>query len=148
MPSVHRLFGSAEEVETAFYEALAKGDIQALMDLWADEEEVVCIHPNGGRLVGLAAIRQSYEEIFSQGVLPITLGEVRVLNTLTNSIHHVIELLHVPGSTSQREMNAAVMATNVYIKYPQGWRIVLHHASPLAEWQTSGISNDRPDTLH
>jgi ketosteroid isomerase-like protein len=54
------LFSSPDDVEAAFYEALQKGDIDALMALWADDDEVVCVHPGGGgRLVGPAAIRAS-----------------------------------------------------------------------------------------
>jgi len=53
--------GSADEIEAAFYEALQKGDIDRLMACWSDDEEVVCVHPGGPRLVGLENIRQSFE---------------------------------------------------------------------------------------
>ena len=45
-----------EEAETAFYEALEKGDLEAMMAIWADDEEVVCIHPGGQRLTGQSLI--------------------------------------------------------------------------------------------
>ena len=53
-----QLNGSAAEVEAAFYEALNRADVEALMALWADDEEIVCIHPGGPRLHGHAAIQQ------------------------------------------------------------------------------------------
>ena len=34
--------GTADDVEAAFYEALQRGDIDALMACWADEDEVFC----------------------------------------------------------------------------------------------------------
>jgi hypothetical protein len=41
-----------------------------------------------------------------------------------SSVHTVIE-----GVTSGRRRPAHLLATNVYVKTPRGWRIVLHHAS-------------------
>ena len=47
MKKSKQLNGSAAEVEVAFYEAINRADVQALMALWADDEEIVCIHPGG-----------------------------------------------------------------------------------------------------
>jgi ketosteroid isomerase-like protein len=59
--------GSAAEVEAAFYDALNRADVDALMALWADDEEIVCVHPGGPRLIGHAAIRASWEAILERG---------------------------------------------------------------------------------
>ena len=64
--------GSADEVETAFYEALHNADLEQLMACWADEDEIVCVHPGGPRLVGAAAIRQAFEQMFSVGAIHAT----------------------------------------------------------------------------
>ena len=53
------LEGHADEVEAAFYDALQNGDIDKLMACWADEDDIVCVHPGGPRIVGAAAIRAS-----------------------------------------------------------------------------------------
>jgi ketosteroid isomerase-like protein len=50
------VFATPEDVETAFYEAIARADLAALMSVWADDEEIVCIHPTGQRLTGTDAI--------------------------------------------------------------------------------------------
>ena len=34
--------GTADDIESAFYQALRQGDIDKLMACWADEDEVVC----------------------------------------------------------------------------------------------------------
>ncbi|WP_442786621.1 nuclear transport factor 2 family protein [Hydrogenophaga sp. NFH-34] len=36
-----------DEVEHAFYEALQHGDLERVMACWADEDDVVCVHPGG-----------------------------------------------------------------------------------------------------
>ena len=54
------LAGSPDELEAAFYDALQQGDLERLMACWADEDEIVCLHPGGARLVGPAAIRAAY----------------------------------------------------------------------------------------
>lgn len=119
-----QLNGSAAEVETAFYEALNRGDIDALMPLWADDEEIVCVHPGGPRLHGHAAIRASWEAIFERGGLQIRPSQLHETHNLMSSVHSVVE-----GVTSSGPEPAHLVATNVYIKTPQGWRIVLRHVS-------------------
>ena len=61
--------GSADDIETAFYEALQTGDIEKLMACWADEDEVVCVHPGGPRVVGALAIRAAFDAMFSNGTI-------------------------------------------------------------------------------
>ena len=46
-------------------EAIGRGDLDAIMEVWADDEEIVCIHPTGQRLSGASAIRESWQTIFS-----------------------------------------------------------------------------------
>ena len=50
---------SAEAVEEAFYDALRRGDFAAMMAVWADDEDVICVHPSGPRHVGIEAVRAS-----------------------------------------------------------------------------------------
>ena len=116
--------GSAAEVEAAFYEALNRADIDALMLLWADDEEIVCIHPGGPRLHGHAAIQASWEAILERGGLQIRPSQLHETHNLMCAVHTVVE-----GVTSSASEPAHLVATNVYIKPPQGWRIVLHHVS-------------------
>ena len=63
------LGGSPDEVEAALYEAMQTGQIDAFMACWADEDDVVCVHPGGPRIVGHQAIRQSFELLFESGAI-------------------------------------------------------------------------------
>ncbi|MBA5606890.1 nuclear transport factor 2 family protein [Duganella sp. FT3S] len=119
-----QLNGSAAEVEAAFYDALNRADLDALMALWADDEEIVCIHPGGPRLIGHAAIRDAWAAILEHGGLHIRPSQLHETHNLMSSVHTVIE-----GTTAASGDPAHLLATNVYVKTPRGWRIVLHHAS-------------------
>lgn len=116
--------GSAAEVEAAFYDALNRADLEALMALWADDEEIVCIHPGGPRLIGHAAIRAAWSAILEHGGLQIRPSQLHETHNLMSSVHTVIE-----GVTAASGEPAHLIATNVYVKTPKGWRIVLHHVS-------------------
>ena len=120
--------GSADDVEAAFYEALQAGDIEQLMACWADEDDIVCVHPGGPRLVGAAAIRAAFEGMFANGAVHAYPERLRKVESLGAAIHNVLE--RVGLVTAEGTQRAWVVATNVYFKTAQGWRLVAHHASP------------------
>ena len=41
---------TAQDAENAFYEALEHGDLEGMMAVWAEDEEIICVHPTGPRL--------------------------------------------------------------------------------------------------
>lgn len=124
MPAKKTHNGSAAETEAAFYDALNRADLEALMALWAEDDEIVCVHPGGPRLIGHAAIRNSWAAILEHGGLHIMPSQLHETHTLMSSVHTVVE-----GSTAATGEPAHLLATNVYAKTPRGWRIVLHHVS-------------------
>ena len=120
--------GSADDIEASFYEALQKGDIEQLMACWADEDEIVCVHPGGPRLVGAGAIRAAFEAMFAQGSIQARVERVRKVESLASAVHNVLERIDL--LTAEGPQHAWVVATNVYFKTVAGWRLVAHHASP------------------
>jgi uncharacterized protein (TIGR02246 family) len=119
---------SADDIEQEFYEALQAADIERLMALWSDDEDIVCVHPGGPRVVGAAAVRASFEAIFANGAIPVRPEHVRRLVTHSSAVHSVLERVQVMGETGPQA--AWVFATNVYVKSGHGWRLAAHHASP------------------
>jgi len=119
---------SPDEIEQQFYEALQRGDIERLMAVWSDDEEISCVHPGGPRVVGAAAIRSAFESIFANGAINAQPERVRRLQTHASAVHSVLE--HIQIMTAEGPQSAWVVATNVYLKGAQGWRLVAHHASP------------------
>ncbi|MGA8513839.1 MAG: nuclear transport factor 2 family protein [Burkholderiaceae bacterium] len=137
--------GSADDIEAAFYEAMQKGDIDKLMACWADEDEIVCVHPGGPRVVGAGAIRSAFDAMFANGTIKATPQRVRKIESLASAVHNVLEKIEVMTPEGPRE--AYVIATNVYHKTAQGWRMVAHHASPGTPREMQELS-DAPVVLH
>ena len=137
---------SADEVEDRLYRALQRADLEGLMALWADDEEIVCVHPGGGRLVGAADIRASFEAIFKGGGIPVRHEQVHRLQHLGCALHHLVERIEVPAK--QGTQTAWVLASNLYLKTPQGWRLAAHHASPGSLQEPQPHGDDAPATLH
>jgi uncharacterized protein (TIGR02246 family) len=138
--------GTPDDVEAQFYEALQRGDLDKLMAVWADDDEVVCVHPGGGRVIGQAAIRASFEAIFGNGGVPVVPEQLHRLQHMGTALHHLVERIDVV--TDQGRQTAWVLATNVYLKTAQGWRLAAHHASPAAAQEPPAMGGDAPGTLH
>ena len=62
-----RIFPTAQDAENAFYEALERCDLDGMMAVWSEDEEIVCVHPAGGRLTGQDQVRESWARIFAAG---------------------------------------------------------------------------------
>ena len=139
------LLASPDDVEAQFYEALQQADLERLMAVWADDEDVACVHPGGPRVIGPAAIRASFEAIFANGAIPVVPQGTRRLQAMGSAVHHVLERITVTEEAGER--SAWVLATNVFLKTAQGWRMVAHHASVGSEAGDPG-RGEAPATLH
>lgn len=145
-PPAAALVGSPDEVEAQFYEALQRGDIERLMSLWADDDEIVCVHPGGARAIGAAAIRASFEAVFANGGIPVRPEQVHRVAALGCALHHLVERIEVRGE--QGTQTAWIVASNLYLKTVQGWRLASHHASPGLGHEPPVLGGEAPSTLH
>lgn len=140
-------FPTPQDAEAAFYEALEANDLEAMMEVWAEDEEVVCIHPGGPRLAGYEQVRESWSQIVRSGQrLKVHLTDQVVLSGMMVAIHSVHENVLVQGEARAR---APVAATNVYLRTGNGWRMILHHASPAPpQSQSPRPPAESPKVLH
>lgn len=130
------LMTTADETEASFYDAMRHGDVDKVMACWADDEEIACVSPGGPRTVGTVAVRAAFAATLATGPVHITIEHVRRMESAVCAVHHVTE--KVQAVTSEGLQTAFVIATNVYLRTPQGWRMVAHHAS-------AGMPQDLPD---
>lgn len=140
------VYATPEEAEDAFYRAFEKVDLEAMMSTWADQEDIICIHPGGDRLVGRVEVRESWRSIFGGGVkLTFRRAEGVVLDQPEIRIHSVTEEISVAGSG---RMSARVLVTNVLIRTPAGWRLWMHHGSNPGSELGSDADDGPAPTLH
>ena len=123
-------FPTPQDAEAAFYEALARADLEAMMEVWSEDEEVSCIHPGGARLTGFAQVRENWAQIFKSGQrLQVLLSDQVIVSGMLFAVHSLHENILVrsgPGEGTR----TIVVATNVYQRAGSGWRMLLHHGSP------------------
>lgn len=121
-------FTDAAAAERAFYEAFAACDLKGMGEVWANQQETVCIHPGGAPLRGKAAILGRWREILG-GTSPPSIRH-RELQRFANgalSVHLVEELIVAPDGMPRD--GTRVLATNVYGYLGDSWRMLEHHAS-------------------
>lgn len=123
-----RIFPTAQDAENAFYEALERNDLDLMMAVWAEDEDIVCVHPTGPRLAGQEQVRDSWRRIFASGQrLRFQVAQQVTLAGMMVVVHSVHEIITVAGEKRPRP---AVVATNVYLRTAAGWRMIVHHTSP------------------
>ncbi len=106
----------------AFYEAFEAGDIAAMTALWAQRAPVACTHPGWTVITEREKVLQSWAAILEGAA-----GKVSCLEPLA----------HVLGDVAFVTCNEAVgnnllAATNVFVREEGAWRLLHHHASPVA----------------
>jgi ketosteroid isomerase-like protein len=139
------IFPTPQDAEAAFYEAFENADLDAMMAVWAEDEEVVCVHPSGPRLSGIAQIRESWRQLFASGPsLRFHISGQQYLRGMLLSVHSVYENIAVTGESTPR---SPVIATNIYVLTEKGWRMLLHHAC-AAPVSTKTSSDPAPTVLH
>jgi len=144
-----RIFLSPQECEAAFYEALEKADLEAMMGVWADDEEIICVHPGGAHMVGHEAVREAWRLVFQGGArLTVQVGQLRAMQSMMMATHCVHEFIAIKGEARPA---APVVATNVYVRSGNGWKMLLHHSSPSPKAEQPAAQSPgtaRPKVLH
>lgn len=137
------IFPTAQDAESAFYDAIERGDLEAMMAVWADEEEIVCVHPGWPRLTGQDQVREGWRRIFSGPRMRVQVSQLVSASAMMVEVHSVHEMISVAG---EKAASGPVVATNVYQRTAEGWRMIAHHGSLVPG--EARPSRDGPQTLH
>ena len=138
-------FPTPEAAEAAFYAAFEARSLDAMMAVWAGDDRIACIHPMAAPLNGRAAVAVGWHSMFEAA------GQFRVQVELAQEIRETGQVIRIVREYlvigQETEPRPPILATNVYRKEDSGWRMVLHHASPL---QVGGTPPSRtpPVVLH
>ncbi|MCA9471391.1 MAG: nuclear transport factor 2 family protein [Nitrospirales bacterium] len=124
-----------EEVTHAndvFYRSFENLDISAMDGIWAHQEYVTCIHPGWSIRVGWPAVRDSWVVIFNNTFsMKFDLTELQV--QVAADVAWVICTENITSRVGESDQNSVVVATNLYERIDEEWKIIHHHGSPLME---------------
>jgi ketosteroid isomerase-like protein len=118
----------------SFYAAFERGDFDAMQDLWADDDGVVCVHPASTPIRGRRDVMRSwmalmanaaYIQFFLTDVDAVVVGDVASV-TCTENV-----LSAAPGTPVGMFAGGSAAATNVFRRSGGDWRLWVHHASPV-----------------
>ena len=141
-----KIFPTAQDAQNAFYEALEGCDLEAMMTVWSEDEEIVCVHPVGQRLAGQAQVREVWRQMFAGGPnMRVHITQQVVIAGVMIEVHSVHENITVTGEQRPRP---PMVATNVYLRTAAGWRMIVHHASPAPGEPAAEPATASPKILH
>jgi ketosteroid isomerase-like protein len=148
-----KIFPTAQDAENAFYEALERCDLEGMMAVWAEDEDIVCVHPAGGRLSGQDEVRESWAKIFAAGPRARLRVEQQVaISGMMLAVHSVFENFSIASESraqgDEMRQPAPIVATNVYLRTAAGWRMIVHHASPAPAQPQTAQRDTGPKILH
>ena len=153
MSAPHTDVEQVELANTAFYEALERGDFDELSSIWLtpsdlghDEEfhdpaqagEISCVHPGWPVLNGRGEVLRSYALIMANTeYIQFFLTDVHVSVTGDTALVTCTENILSGGPAPEDSdelgplVGQLVVATNVFRRTPEGWKLWSHHASPV-----------------
>ena len=123
-----------EEVNATFYQAFESADLDAMRELWLDDPDALCVHPGARPVRGTGPIGRSWAVIMANTpYIQFFLTDVEVsLREGVASVTCSENVLTGDASTDPDSFGGGkAVATNVFVRTPGGWRLWIHHASPV-----------------
>ena len=124
---------AVEAANAALYDAFERADVDAMAAIWddADPDGVVCVHPGWPMLRGRGQVLRSWSALMAgTSYVQFMLTDVRVQvdgdTAVVTCTENVVQA--VPGADGDA---GAVAATNVFRRRADGWRLLVHHGSPV-----------------
>ncbi len=136
MPTPEAEVLSANE---AFYAAFNRHDMQAMEDIWSSRADVACVHPGWDALVGRREVLHSWRAILSSPEAP----DVECMSAMAHVVGEVAYVVCnevLPG--------AELCATNVFVREAGMWKLVHHHAGPVASRMEEVRPKPQPKILN
>lgn len=123
----------------AFYEAFAQRDAAAMEAMWSSRSDIACVHPGWEALIGRREVLSSWRAILSSPEAPDVECAGAIAHVLGEVAYVVCnEVLH----------NAELCATNVFVREAGRWKLVHHHAGPVATHLDDPPAKPAPKVLN
>jgi ketosteroid isomerase-like protein len=143
---------AVEQANTAFYEAMERGDLDELSGLWLPGEDLTisCVHPGWPVLSGRGEVLRSYALIMANTeYIQFFLTDVGVSMTGDTALVTCTENILSGGPAEDGGelgplVGQLVVATNVFRRTVDGWKLWSHHGSPVLADSDEDDDEDTP----
>jgi ketosteroid isomerase-like protein len=114
----------------SFYKAFNARDLDAMKKVWGSHGKVTCVHPGWPPLNGFEPIIESWQGIFkNSGNMDIQVADVSVTTSEDMAWVSCVEKLYTIATHGV--LASKVFSTNLFQLNEGGWKMIMHHASPL-----------------
>jgi ketosteroid isomerase-like protein len=113
-----------------FYDAFERSDLDAMSDLWEHSERAVCTHPGWTSLRGWASISASFFALFQGGQ-----SLQFILTGQQAEVVGDVAWVSLDENLLATDVGGTMAAINLFARHDGAWRLVVHHASPVASSQ-------------
>ena len=131
------------KANTAFYRAFESLDINNMERVWAKDAQIECGHPGWRILRGWDAVMESWKRIFENTpAIQFMLTDVSV--QVHGRVAWVTLYENLNSKLEGQDVSATILTTNIFQKDAEGWRMIHHHGSSVAQ----PPPQDKPPTVH
>ena len=120
------------EVNESFYRAFESLDLKRMESVWATDQEIQCGHPGWRILRGWKPVMESWRQIFENT------PQIRFMLTdlsveVRGELAWVTLYENLNSSLEGQNVAATILTTNIFRKSADGWRMIHHHGSSVAQ---------------
>ena len=120
------------QANEAFYRAFESLDLKRMESVWAQDREIQCGHPGWRILRGWKPVMESWRQI-SENTPAIRFMLTDVAVEVCNEVAWVTLYENLNSSLEGQNVAATILTTNVFRKGSDGWRMIHHHGSSVAQ---------------
>ena len=131
------------EANDSFYRAFESLDLKRMESVWATDQEIQCGHPGWRILRGWKLVMESWRQIFENT------PQIRFMLTdlsveVRGELAWVTLYENLNSSLEGQNVAATILTTNIFRKGADGWRMIHHHGSSVAQ----GPPQEHTPTVH
>jgi uncharacterized protein (TIGR02246 family) len=132
-------------VVDAFYAAFESADLDAMREVWLDDDRATCVHPGALPVRGATAVGRSWALMMANTpYLQFILTDVDIAvagDTATVSCTENV-LTGEEGGPLDSFGAGQTVSTNVLVRTDRGWRLWVRHSSPVVSARVLSADDD------
>jgi ketosteroid isomerase-like protein len=120
------------QANESFYRAFESLDLKRMEAVWANDHEIQCGHPGWRILRGWKPVMDSWRQIFDNT------PQIRFMLTdlaveVRGELAWVTLYENLNSSLEGQNVAATILTTNIFRRGTDGWRMIHHHGSSVAQ---------------